>query len=514
MTENPFSILPGEHQPLWIATAPSPEYPALPGDLSTDVAIIGAGIVGVSCAAALLERGRSVVILEADQVVQGVSGASTAKLTSQHGLIYERLTRQLGEEKARLYGHANEAAIARIETRARDLGIECEFRRLPAFIYTEDPDRAQKLRDEADAAWNLGLPASFVDETPLPFPVAGAVRFENQAQFHPRKYLLGVLRSIVDGRRCQLFENVRVRSIEDKKPCVVKTEGGQEIRANAVIVATHFPIGDHSLYSVRLIPHRSYLVAVRPEKELPEGIFVSDQEPVHSIRPRWAENVGDQPLLLVLGEGHRVGEPGGDEVERFRRVERFARERLGTGPAEFYWTTHDLWAVDGVPFIGKFSPMSSRVFAATGFGGWGNSHGEVAAQLIADLIEERENPLESVYTCARVKPIASAKDLASNALHAAQHLVADRLKSAAELESLRPGEGKIVELDGHKVAASRDATGTVWAVSAACSHMGCVLQWNASEQSWDCPCHGSRFGSDGRVLHGPAVSGLEPKGLA
>jgi glycine/D-amino acid oxidase-like deaminating enzyme/nitrite reductase/ring-hydroxylating ferredoxin subunit len=492
----------------WLATGPpQPERPAFAGEVRADVAVLGGGIVGVTTALLLREAGARVVLLEADRIGHGVTGHTTAKVSSQHGMIYARLRSAFGADGARVYGEANEAALDWIARRVERDSIDCDFRRQPSFAYVT-ADRSQ-AEDEAAAAAEAGLPAHFTDTTPLPYPVAGAVRFDDQAEFHPYKYLLALAGRLEDG----VYEHTRALQVHAGDECVVEAPAGR-VRADRVVVATHYPFLDRSLAFARVEPQRSYALLCRIAGRPPEGMFISADSPTRSVRavPREGEE-----LLLVGGEGHRTG-TGGDTEERYRRLEEFARAYWDVERVEYRWSAQDGTTVDTVPYVGRASPRSDRVLMATGFAKWGITGGTAAALILADLLGGRENPWASLFDPWRLElaavPRALPKLIKDNA-EVALHYVGDRLTKPARrsVEDLEPGEADIVRHDGDRLAAYRDEQGTVTAVSPTCTHLGCQVSWNRAERSWDCPCHGSRFAPDGSVLEGPAVEPLERKPL-
>jgi glycine/D-amino acid oxidase-like deaminating enzyme/nitrite reductase/ring-hydroxylating ferredoxin subunit len=497
-----YRSLSGQPTSLWLATTPETDFPALQGELTVDVAIVGGGITGLTAATLLKESGRTVAVIEAGRIVQGVTGYTTAKVTSLHALIYDHLIRQFGEGKAQAYAEANQAAIEHIAAWIRDKVIDCDFTRSEAYTYTESAKEVGQLQAEVEAALKLGLPASFTEQVPLPFPVKVAIRFDNQAKFHPRKYLLALAQRI-PGEGSHILERTRALDIQEGKPCVVATEQGN-ITARDVIIASHFPIYDRAFYFARMTPHRSYVLALRIAGAIPNGMFIST-EPFHSLR---SHPVADGELLFVGGEGHKTGQ-GGDTVARYQRLEAWARERFAVRSVEYRWSTQDNRTFDHVPYVGRAAPKARHLYLATGFGGWGMTNGTAAGRLLCDLILGRTNPAAVVYDPDRFKLAAIAKLVKEN-VNVAARFIGERLKSAKP-ESLAPGEGDIINTRQGKVAMHKAQDGTVHTLSAACTHMGCLVNWNAAEQSWDCPCHGSRFAADGKVIHGPAVKDLERK---
>jgi glycine/D-amino acid oxidase-like deaminating enzyme/nitrite reductase/ring-hydroxylating ferredoxin subunit len=495
-------------QSLWLATAPDqPERPALDRDVEADVAVIGGGIVGVTTALLLKEAGARVVLLEADRIGHGVTGHTTAKVSSQHGFVYDHLARTFGEPAAATYGAANETALAWIADRVDADGIDCDFRRRPAYAYVnEDRELAER---EARAASAAGLPASLVDTTPLPYDVAAAVRFEDQAEFHAHKYLLA-LAAQIEGGGSHVFEHSRVAEVGTYEGYRAKTPGGH-VLAGDIVLATHIPFLDRTLAFARVHQRRSYALACRIAGEPPEGMFISGDGPTRSVR---AAQAGGEELLLVGGEGHRPG-TGGDTEQRYEALERFAREHWDVRSVEYRWSSQDTTSIDTLPYVGHSRPGSKHVWMATGFNKWGMTGGTAAALLLADRIHGRPNPSADLFDANRFRPRASAVRLVEENAVAGVHFVRDRLVNRATrgIEELAPGEGDIVELDGEKVAGHRRDDGTLVAVSSTCTHLGCQVNWNRAERSWDCPCHGSRFAPDGSVLHGPAVHRLERKPL-
>ena len=492
---------------VWVDTGPEqPERPRLEASVDADVAVIGGGIVGITTALLLREAGARVVLLEANRLAHGVSGHTTAKVSSQHGLIYDRLRSEFGATSARTYGEANEAALRWMADRVEQDGIDCDFRRRASYAYLGLGSGLQDAEREAAAAIEAGLPASLVEETPLPYPVAAAVRFDDQAEFHVRKYLLA-LAAQLEASGCELYERSHAVQVDADDRCVVKTPGGS-VTAGHVVLATHYPFLDRALAFARVSQQRSYALLCRIAGEPPEGMFISGDSPTRSVR---AVPVDGEELLLVGGEGHKTGE-GGDTEERYRTLERFAREHWDVRSVAYRWSSQDGTTIDNVPYVGPLTPRTDRVLMATGFAKWGMTNGTAAAMILSDRVLGRENPWAALFNPNRVKPRAAVKFAEENA-KVGLRFVGDRLtkRGTRPIEDLAPGEGDIVRHAGEKVAGHRRDDGTLVAVSPLCTHLGCQVNWNTGERSWDCPCHGSRFAPDGEVLQGPAVHRLELK---
>jgi glycine/D-amino acid oxidase-like deaminating enzyme/nitrite reductase/ring-hydroxylating ferredoxin subunit len=489
---------------LWLATTPTTDYEPFEDGLSVDTAIVGGGITGLTAAVRLVEDGQEVAVLESDRVVEGATGYTTAKLTSQHGLIYDFLQSEFGRERARQYARANEAAIEEVASRVENHSIECDFERRPAYTYAATPEDLPAIHAEVEAAAELGLPVAFTDDTALPFDVPGAIRFDDQAQFHPRKYLLSVCESI-QTNGSYVFEQTRAKDIDPGSPCEVTTTRGDVI-ADTVIVASHFPFFDRNAYFARMHPKQAYLLAARIEGSPPEGMYYSTADPAETLR---SHPIEDDELLLVGGQGHKVGENDPLMSERYRRCEAFARDGFEVNSIEYRWSTHDYYPVDRVPFVGRLGPGMKNVYVGTGFGGWGMTGGTAAGMILSDLVLTGSNPWSDVFDPQRVTVGASAKNFLTENAEVAHRFVGDWAKvllSTGELPA--PGEGTVVRRNGHPYGIYWDEDNDVHAVSAVCPHMRCIVQWNDAEKTWDCPCHGSRFTSTGEVISGPALEDL------
>jgi glycine/D-amino acid oxidase-like deaminating enzyme/nitrite reductase/ring-hydroxylating ferredoxin subunit len=498
----PADDLPGKPVSLWLETSPESDFPQLTSDLTVDVAVTGAGITGVTTALLLKEAGATVALLESGRVGAGVTGHTTAKVTSLHALTYSKLYSDFGDEGARAYGEANQAGLERIAQFVEELEIDCDFRRKPNYTYTESADDRGRIEDEVSVAMELGLPAAYTETTDLPFDVAAAIRFEDQAEFHPHKYVVA-LASRIPGNGCHLFERSQVLGVDDEDPCVVRTASGR-VTAEQVVIATHMPILDRGLYFARVHPERSYVVAARLRGSAPAGMYLSTEKPPHSIR---AHPFDGGELLLVGGESHKTGQK--DSSDRLRALARWAESRFDVERIEYRWATQDNMPADGMPFVGRLWPLSDRLYTATGFKKWGLANGTAAAMILSDLILQRPNPWATTFNPFRLNLRAAVQDLVKENADAGFHFFADRVRNRGSAADLRPGEGKVVRAGIGQAAVYKDEQGRVHSLSARCTHLGCIVAWNSAEKTWDCPCHGSRFSYDGEVVQGPAVKQLE-----
>ena len=492
----------GEPVSLWVATAATTDYPVLSGDLEVDVVVVGAGIAGLTAALALKRNGHAVAVIDTGRVGTGVTGHTTGKVTSLHRLAYTELARKHGDGTARTYGQANQSAIEHVAQVVADEAIDCDFRRVANYTYAETDDSLDPVRVEANLAARLGLPAVFTTDVPLPFPVKGAVRFDGQAQIHAVKYLQGLARA-VNGEGSFVFEETMALRIHDGAPAVVDTEHGT-VRARDIIVATNVPFGGQGLFYLRCHPHRSYLVAGRVDTPPLDATFISVDEPMRSIL---TASVNGSSYVLTGGEGHRVSEAG-DTAARYRRLATFAHDRLGVDKVAYRWSTQDGIPLDGLPYAGLMSPTAKHVYVITGLRKWGLSNGTAAALILTDTLSGRENPWASVFNSNRITPAASARRFVTENIKTGAAILASKRRGRPSQTELSPGEGKVINVNGESTAVYKDDDGHVHAVSATCTHLGCTVGFNAADATWDCPCHGSRFTTDGTVIHGPAAKNL------
>jgi glycine/D-amino acid oxidase-like deaminating enzyme/nitrite reductase/ring-hydroxylating ferredoxin subunit len=493
----------------WMDSTDPTSYRSLTDDLDVEIAVVGGGIAGICTAWELARAGRSVAVLEADRIVAGVTGYTTAKVSSLHTLIYAELRASHGEQTARLYADSQQDALAQVVRVSAELGIDCQLERVPAFTYAESAGQVEQIRSEVDAARQAGLPASYVTDTGLPFAVAGAVRVEDQAQFHPRRYLLALAADLVH-RGGQVYERTRVVGLGEGEPCRLTTESGATVVAREVVVATHYPIFDRALMFARLEPHRELAVAaVISADDDPGGMYITPEQNTRSVRT--APYGEGQRLLIVTGEKFTPG--AGKVTERYQRLADWTRERFPAAQLAYRWAAQDNDTTDKLPYVGYFHPAARHVYVATGFGGWGMTNGVMSGRLLAAHITGEELPWPKIYDPRRLHPVREAPAILKLQVTAARHFVGDRLRTSHvdSAEDIQPGTGAVVRIGGQRCAVYRDGAGAVHAVSARCTHLGCIVHFNDAERAWECPCHGSRFGLDGSVLHGPATRPLEPR---
>jgi glycine/D-amino acid oxidase-like deaminating enzyme/nitrite reductase/ring-hydroxylating ferredoxin subunit len=495
--------LPAQSRSIWSAASPRTGFPRLDGDVTVDVAVIGGGITGITAATLLKDAGCTVAVIEALRVGEGTTGDTTAHLTEAVDTRYATLIRDFGEAGARLVAESSRAAIDLIERLARERGLACDFRRVSGYLYAERGD-VSELEAECEAARRVGCPASWTRDVPLPFETRAAVRFDHQARFHVLAYLRP-LAAAIPGDGSHVFEQTRALDVVDAEPCRVVTERGT-VTARHVIVATHVPVNNKVFLQTKVAHYRSYVVAARLREPVTDALFWDTDEPYHYAR---LQRVGAHDLLVVGGEDHKTGQRD-DTGACYERLAEYARARYNVAAVDYRWSAQVIKPVDGLPYIGHNS-LSTRVFVATGYAGNGMTFGTVAAMLLSDTILGRPNPWRHLYDATRLKPLASVRDFVGENVDFPAHLIADRFRrpEAYSLAEVARGEGKIVALGHERLAVYRDPRGGVHALSAVCTHLGCQVRFNNAETTWDCPCHGSRFATDGTVLNGPATRSLE-----
>lgn len=493
------------HEPYWINSTESKDYPALKEDIDVDVAIVGGGIAGITSAFLLKAKGLKVAILEANKIMHGATGHTTAKITSQHNLIYNNLISKFGEEKGRQYAEANEKAIHFIANLVKEKNIDCDFSWNPAFVYTQSEKYIEKIEKEVSAASKLGIKASYLNKVPLPFDVKAAVKFDNQAKFHPLKYLKA-LSDEIPGNGSYIFEHTKIVDIEEGNICTLITSDNKKVKAPKIIIASHFPFYDGlGMYFARIYVEKSYVVAVRHKEKFTEGMFISAEEPGRSLR---SQNYEDGEILLVGGEHHKTGSEKSTN-RHYETLASFAKENFKIESILYRWSTQDCMTADGVPYVGNLTSKTDNIFVATGFGKWGMTNGTAAASILTDLIVNGNSPWSSVYDPSRFDIIASGAKLFKENLDVAEKLIGGKLAAIPKDVEVNKGEAKVVSINGERIGAFRDENGKLHMVDITCTHLGCELVWNEAEKTWDCPCHGSRFNYNGENVEGPAFNPLK-----
>jgi glycine/D-amino acid oxidase-like deaminating enzyme/nitrite reductase/ring-hydroxylating ferredoxin subunit len=492
----------GTTKSVWTAVN-APHLDPLTGDQTCDVCVIGAGIAGLTTAYQLSTSGASVVVLEDGSVGGGETGRTTAHLSHALDDRYYKLEKIRGKDIARLAAESHTAAIAKIKSIIESEAIDCDFERLDGFLFVPPKRSTRPLKRELEAAHRAGLSAvELVDHGPFSsFDTGQCLRFPNQGQFHPMKYLSGLVEAI-RRNNSRLFTEAHVSDVKGGSPARIDTQTGHVVRAGAVVVATNTPITDVVSIHTKQFPYRTYAIgATVPSGSIPHVLCWDNLDPYHYIRM-----FGDD-ILIVGGEDHKTGQED-DPAKHFRTLERWTRSRFPIQEVRFRWSGQILETMDGLAFIGKDPSGLENVYIATGDSGMGMTHGTIAAMLLSDLIQGRDNPWIEAYDPNR-KAIRGFKDfLKENVNVAGQYTDWITGGDVQGIDEIRAGTGAIVRDGASKVAVYRGDDGQVHTMSATCTHLGCIVNWNNVEKTWDCPCHGSRFDALGKVVNGPATRDL------
>ncbi|MGM0843926.1 MAG: FAD-dependent oxidoreductase [Bacillota bacterium] len=476
-------------------------------NLQVDVTIVGAGITGIIAAYLLSKEGKKVALVESGKVINGTTGYTTAKISTQHGLMYDDLIKHHGEEKAGLYYQANDEAMKFLQSLTEELGISCEYTQQPSYVYAQTEKGSEQIRKEAQAYEKLNIPGELTDETQLPFKVLNALKLNGQAQFHPVKFLLPLLGEI-KANGGLIFEHTRVTKISGDAPVEVLAEGGGKITSEKAIVSTHFPITDFKgLYFSRLDIERSYILAAKTDSNVPDGMYLSADQPKRSLR--YTTDSNGERMILFGGDSHKAGQDG-DTIQHYQNLKEFAEKHFSAKEFPYRWSAQDLTTLDQVPYIGNVTDHEENILVATGYAKWGMTNGTAAALLLTDLVLGKENRFKELFSPSRFHFNPDVKNFIKENADVAKEFVKGKLnKHDSKLDELENGEGGVVTLEGKRAGAYRDDNGDVTVVDTTCTHMGCELGWNNAEKSWDCPCHGSRFSACGDVIEGPAVKPLK-----
>jgi glycine/D-amino acid oxidase-like deaminating enzyme/nitrite reductase/ring-hydroxylating ferredoxin subunit len=494
----------------WLDRPDEPNVSRVSTDLDLDVAVIGGGMVGLHCAYLLRHAKLDVGVFEARRIGRQATGKSTAKITSQHGAKYRSLVEDFGKDGAQLYAAANERAVSEIAGLGYSLPDKAAVERRNAYVFARTDREADDLREEAEVAADLGLAAAFVADAGLPFATQGALRFLDQYQFDPYLYLTG-LAKLIRMTGGQVYENSRVEDIDKSDPMNLRVNG-RSVTAKIVVVATQMPIAGDGLFYARAFPLAHPIAAVPMPANLKlDGMYISAGEPSFSVR---TANRFQDRYLIVAGPEFKPGEQTG-QVKAVEQMREFLEQSFDGWEPTHLWINEDFRSMDGVPFVGQATSGEPNLLVATGFGAWGITQGYIAGEVLAHKILGKEHPCRDLYDATRIKPIAGGTAFVSENVKTAAHLVGDRYfgGKTVELETIAAGEGGIVSHDGELLAVRRGKDGHPVARSARCTHLGCIVDWNSIDRTWDCPCHGSRFDEDGEVLSGPATTRLETKDL-
>jgi len=500
----------GETDSLWMKTVSIGARKPLAEDTEADVCIVGAGMAGLAAAYHLARDGRSVVVLESGELAGGETARTTAHLSFALDDRYYNLESLHGAEGARLAADSHRQAVDRIERIVRDEKIDCDFARLDGYLFCPPEESNDELTRELEAAHRAGLAdVSLVDKAPLPkFHTGPALKFPRQGQFHPLRFLKAVAKA-VERAGGRIYTRTHANEFQGGKNAFVGVKKKHQVRCQSLVVATNTPVNDRVTMHTKQAAYRSYVVGLGiPKDSVPQALYWDTPDPYHYVRlGSLADGDGGHDVLIVGGEDHKTGQES-DYAERFDRLEAWAKERFPVTGVEYRWSGQVLEPVDSLAFIGRNPRDEDNVYIATGDSGHGMTHGMIAGMLISDLIAGRANPWEKLYDPSRVSLRATKEFIKENvnvAVEFGQWLTPGEVGSVDEIKR---GEGAVVRRGAGKIAVYRDPQGKLHERTAVCNHLGCIVAWNEVEKSWDCPCHGSRWDKEGKIMNGPAISDL------
>lgn len=483
----------------------------LNSDIEVDVAIIGGGITGITAALQLNKAGKTVAILEAGKIGGVTTGSSTGNLYVAVQPYYQNIVSKFNFETAKTVAHSRKFAIDYIEQNIQAHQIECTFTRRPWYAYANQDSKVKILEKETETFKKMEIAIDEVSTLPMPFKFKKAFKMENQARFNPLEYVVKIA-EYLHKKECYLFENTRVININEKKVCTLETENGHKITAKKVIMATHTPIGINTT-QLFIAPYRSYVVAVKVKNnDYPEGHFWDLDQPHHATCTH-AISTEQPELLMVAGSHHKVGQDKNTQ-KHYQELKKFLEKHFPVAEVAYEWSAQHYQSADNVPYIGLASRFAKHVYMGTGYFADGLIYGTLAGLVLSDLILEKENLYHKTYRANRFKPFASSGFLMKEDGNVFLQYYKDLpMHETKKFDDIKKGEGKVIELEREKWGVSRDESGKLHMVSAVCTHMKCIVNWNNAEKTWDCPCHGSRFTCNGKVIEGPAKSPLKEKDI-
>jgi len=470
-----------------------------------DVAIIGGGITGISTAYLLQAAGKKCILFESNNLCFGTTGGTTAHLNTLLDTPYTTIIKNFGKENAQLVAKATAEAIDLIKTNIEQHKIDCEFEEACAYLFSQTNGQTEELDEIYEACQEVGLDVSYNLSLPVNIEFEKAIEVRGQGKFHPVKYVYALAKAFEEAGGI-ILQHTRVHGIEDTEGITVETDNGN-FRAANLVYATHIPPGVN-LLQMRCEPWRSYAMSFTIKgKNYPRDLVYDMYDPYHYIR---SQKIDGKEYLIVGGDDHKTGEQENTEAS-FLKLESYIRKHFDVDEILFKWSSQYFEPADGLPYIGHLPGHPGNIFVASGYGGNGMTYSSVAALLLKQMILEEESPYIKLFDPNRVKPIAGFTTFLKHNVDAFKNLVEkwfdkEKLEEFAELA---PGEAKVTKYNGEKLALYKDENGELHAVSPVCTHMKCSVAWNSAEQSWDCPCHGSRFSYEGKVLTGPADHDLE-----
>lgn len=494
--------LPAETESFWIQTGKAATYPKLNQDTSVHTAVIGGGIAGIMTAYTLAKAGEKVALLEGRTLLNGTTGNTTAKLTAQHQLIYDELINRYGQDHAQLFYQANMEGIGYIKQVADEHQLSCQMREQDAYVYTQDASQKERFEKEADAYKKLGIPGQVRSDLPLNIDIETAIQMDKQAEFQPVSFLHGVLEVVKDLGN-PIYEQTLVEDVDQDQDGTIhlKTHDGYTVTCEHAVFATHYPTFEPDKFFTQMNPEISYALAYKIDKKPFEGMYINTDTPKKTIRTMRAD---EDHYVLVGGQSHPIGDEK-SEISRYQEIDRFAKETFAVDDAAFRWSSHDLITKDRIPFIGQCHPDYPNIYTATGFSKWGLASAATGARVLTDIVRGKKNRYTAMFHPRRDIP-----DITETVPEPAQtDDQTEQLNLPDKAELLHNKEATIIETENKKTGVYKDENGALHYLNLSCTHLGCGLNWNSGDKTWDCSCHGSRFNAYGEVIEGPALRNLE-----
>ncbi len=494
------------HHSLWLDQYNMKGFPELNNDLEVDILVVGGGITGITSALLLVEEGFKVAIVEKFKLMHGTTGHTTAKVTIQHGIVYQDLIKRFGVNNTQLYVDSNIKAHELIKENIKTLEIDCDYEEVTSFIYTQKTNKLKKIENEYKAALKLNIDSFLTDQLKLPFDVKGAIGFKNQAHFNVTKYLHKLIEEFDRNDDSYIFEHSKVMKVtEEDDKCISYLDNGVKVKSRFVVMASHYPVNcTYNMYFSKLKPSITYLIAAKHHVPLDNGDYINVEKPTRSLR---TQVYHDDRLLLIAGENHQTGHKS-DNLSHFDNLEIFGREYFKIEKPLYRFSTQDYYTFDKLPYIGRLNLKSPHIIVATGYKKWGMTTSHVAAILARDLITNKKTAYEDLYDPIRLSDKINCKYFMYN-LKSIKCFITDRIKSKEREFDVEKGMGKVVSYKGKKYGVYKDDEGKTYIVDVVCPHLKCILSFNPDHKTYDCPCHGSRFTYKGKYIDGPSIKDLK-----
>ncbi|SER11503.1 Glycine/D-amino acid oxidase [Gracilibacillus ureilyticus] len=491
--------------PLWQEGSVIEKFPTLNKNEKTEVTIIGAGLTGLTAAYLLATNGVNVVVVDRDRIGNGTSGHTTAKITAQHGMVYNEFISHFGMEQASMYFLSQMDAMDKIEEIIQKHEIKCQFEKQDAYLFTNNEQNQRKLEAEFESYRKLNIDGEGLLEIPVNFPIKYALKMRNQAQFHPMQYMKALVDVIIE-HGGKIYENTSVYDIDSNDHRVVRAVNQQTIVCDQVIIATHFPFFEgEAFYSARMYPSRSYVTGFTSNSKYPGGMYLSVDQPARSLRTVQHNN---QEIWLLGGENHKTGQYNENNTP-YDNLKELAQTKFDVKERMYEWSAQDYTTLDKLPYIGRLNKNREEIFVATGYRKWGMTNSMVAANVITDMILQKDNPYIDLYRPTRFHADPDLKKFITMNTNVAKEYIMGKIGTKNdEIDQLKQNSAMKMKHHGQTIGLFKDSQNKIHAVDTTCTHLGCEVNWNDTEKSWDCPCHGSRFQYDGAVIEGPAIEPL------